>query len=131
MTRIKYKKATVVDGDTLKIVVKGKPRPLMTKYIRIVGIDTDEMKDPDPAKRLRAKRATIELERLMKKRIKPRLFGSISKSREGWPYFKNHNGRLLCTMMIWRWRPMGWHDFADHMIGKGLHKRGSKWNKGA
>jgi len=127
--RLRYYKARAVDGDTLRVVLKGAPKILMVKYVRIIGIDTEELSDTNNRKRIKAIQAKEECHRWLKSFIKPRLFAVECKSHEGDPYLKNHNGRILCRMMIWKWTKMKWVDYADHIIDKKLHKRESKWNK--
>ena len=130
MKRIKYKKYKVVDGDTVKLLVKGKPMELMSQGVRIIGVDTEEMSDD----RARQKRLAIEakklLNELMRCYIKPRLYCRVKKTREGWAsYERDAYGRLLCVVKVWHWPAMKWLDYADLVISMGLHKKGSKWNK--
>jgi len=123
MKRIKYQKAKAVDGDTLAILYNGERR-----YVRVVGLDTDEMNDECKKKQKRARAAKRVFERKLEACcIKPRLYGTQGKSREGWLYWHNHNGRLLAKVYIWRW----WRfvDYADYMKERKMVKKGSRWNK--
>lgn len=130
LKRIKYKAFKVVDGDTVKILVKGKPAQLMSQTVRIVGIDTEEMTDDRAARRRVAIESKMLLSGLMRSYIKPRFLCRVKKSREGWPMYETDAyGRLLCVVKVWHWPAMKWLDYADIVISMGLHKKGSKWNK--
>ena len=122
--RIRYKKAIAVDGDTLAILYKGERR-----YVRVLGLDTDEITSTNKKERTKAKAAKNIFERKLNKCfIKPRLYGIQGKSREGgWPFWKHHNGRILAHVYIWRW--FRFIDYADYMKSRKLVKKNSRWNK--
>lgn len=131
MKRLKYTAYQVVDGDTIDIIVNGYPRELMVHSVRVLGIDTEELTDDRARQKKLAIKAKVELQRLMRSFVKPRLYcATVMKKGFRVRRFKTDAyGRLLCTIKIWRWSKLRWEDYADYMIDKNLHKRGSKWNK--
>ena len=121
--KIKYTKVKAVDGDTLAILHKGERR-----YIRVTGLDTDELSSDCKKERRRAKTAKKVFEKKLQHCfIKPRLYGTKGKSREGWPYWRNHNGRILASVYVWRW--FRFISYSEYMKKRKLVKKNSKWNK--
>lgn len=119
--RLFYSKIKSVDGDTVRIKWNG-----LGWYVRIVGLDTDEMTENIK----RAIRQKEILDSFLRKWIKPKLIAEIANSREGWPYIKHHNGRFLCKMYVWQWTKLGYVDYAKYMIDTKNVKKGSRWNTG-
>ena len=121
--KLHYSRLKPVDGDTLHAMIRGECRT-----IRILGIDTEEMKDGNRKAAKRAAVALQVLEKMTGKIMKPRLYADKCKTREGWPYWqKDAYGRILATVYVWSW--YRYVNYADYIIGKNLHKRHSKWNK--
>lgn len=118
--RLRYRKAKAIDGDTLRIKWKG-----LAWYVRIIGLDTDEISGPHKKRALEQKE---ELERHLRRWPKAKIVASVHKTRtEKWKYLKHHNGRFLCHVYIWKW--FRYVNYADYMKSKGMVKRNSKWNK--
>jgi len=110
-----------VDGDTLRVKWQG-----LAWYVRIVGLDTDELNGP---KHKRAVEQKGELDRFLKRWIfRPRLIAETAKSRKGWQYIRHHNGRWLCRLYVWSWSRFWWMDYAEYMVKTGQVKKGSRWN---
>lgn len=110
----------VVDGDTVRILWQG-----LAWYVRIVGLDTDELEGPQHK---RAVRQTKILQRFVRRWFKPRIIAETGKSREGHQFIRHHDGRWLCRVYVWKWSRFWWVDYSKHMVKTGNVKRGSKWN---